>query len=293
MPDFMTENPEDDVLDAVLGAYPLRARITDDARYCGRWRDHEPHRDQAWVHLIDQGDCRIEAACLEQPLDLHSGDLIMFPHGHAHELHNAPEADRDSAVTMLCGEFNFAGGARNPLLDSLPTCILIRADSAGTGLRRLARLLVEEIRSPGPGQRALLDKLGDALFTMAVRQHLRSTPTPRGLLAALADARLRPVLEALHRKPGHDWTLTELADIALLSRAAFAQRFTDTLGISPIQYLTQWRMNAALRLLRDPHLSVAAIAERLGYQSEPGFRRSFKRVHGVGPGQLRRLVSGD
>jgi AraC family transcriptional activator of mtrCDE len=283
----MTENPEEAVLDAVLGAYPLRARVTDDMRYCGRWRDADPQHDRAWVHLMDTGSCRVEATCLDQPLALGDGDLVMFPHGHAHELHSAPQAGDDSVVTMLCGEFSFAGGARNPLLDALPACIVVRADIAGDRLRRLAQLLIEEFRRPGPGQRALVDKLGDALFAMAVRHHLQAMPPARGLLAGLADARLRPSLEAMHGAPGHEWTLPELAAIACLSRAAYAQRFTDTLGISPIQYLTQWRMNEALRLLRDPSRSVAAVAQRLGYQSEAGFRRTFKRVHGIGPGQFR------
>lgn len=283
----MTENPDDAVLDAVLGAYPLRARVTDDMRYCGRWRDADPQHDRAWVHLIDRGRCLVDTDCVEGPLDLADGDLVMFPHGHAHALRSVPEAGDDSVVTLLCGEFHFVGGARNPLLDTLPACIVVRADAAHDGLRRLAQLLIEEIRRPGLGQRALLDKLADALFTMAVRHHLQAAPPARGLLAGLADPRLRPALEAMHREPGREWTLPELANLACLSRAAFAQRFADTLGTSPIQYLTQWRMNEALRLLRDPQCSVAAVAERLGYQSEAGFRRTFKRVHGIGPGQFR------
>ncbi|HEY0975142.1 MAG TPA: AraC family transcriptional regulator [Solimonas sp.] len=283
----MTENPDPAILDTVLGAYPLHARITDDARYCGRWRDAEPQHDRAWVHLMDEGRCRIEAPSLAQPLNLGDGDLVMFPHGHAHTLRSDPDAAPDSVVTMICGEFQFAGGARNPLVDALPTCLVVRATECGDTLRRLAHLLIEQTRRPGPGQRAVVDKLADALFAMAVRQHLEDHPPPRGLLVGLADPRLRPALEALHREPGRDWSLPALADLALLSRAAFAQRFTDTIGQSPMQYLTQWRMNEALRLLRDPRQSVASIAEQLGYESEAGFRRTFKRVHGIGPGHYR------
>jgi AraC family transcriptional regulator, activator of mtrCDE len=80
-------------------------------------------------------------------------------------------------------------------------------------VRRLAHLPIDEIGRPGPGQRALLDNLADALFTMAVRHHLQSAPVPRGLLAALADSRLRPVVNAIHEQPGRDWTLGALAQI--------------------------------------------------------------------------------
>ncbi len=70
----------------------------------------------------------------------------------------------------------------------------------------------------------------------------------------------------------------------------FAQRFVDVMGVSPYQYLTDWRMAEAGRLLADPAQSVAAVAERLGYQTEAAFRRAFKKVHGYGPGQVRRAA---
>jgi AraC family transcriptional regulator, activator of mtrCDE len=283
----MTENPDDGVLDAVLGAYPLRARVTDDVQRCGSWHEAEPQRGRAWVHLMDRGRCEVAADCLDSTVALCEGDLAMFPHGHAHTLRSLPGSKEDSAVRMLCGEFSFVSGSRNPLLDTLPDFLVVRGAEAGDSVRRLAQLLIEEIGRPGPGQRALLDKLADALFTMAVRHHLQSAPVQRGLLAALADSRLRPVLDAIHDRPGHDWTLEALAQIACLSRTAFAQRFRDTLGSGPIHYLTQWRMHRAIELLRDPRLSVAAVAERLGYRTEAAFRRSFKRVHGAGPGRFR------
>ena len=73
-----------------------------------------------------------------------------------------------------------------------------------------------------------------------------------------------------------------------MSRTAFAVHFSEQLGVSPIQYLTEWRVAEARRLLQDRRLSVATIAERLGYQSEAAFRRTYKRIEGVGPGQTRR-----
>jgi len=92
----------------------------------------------------------------------------------------------------------------------------------------------------------------------------------------------------MHAKPGHEWTVASLADIANMSRTAFAKHFGDVLGTGPIEYLTQWRMIEAQRLLAEPRMSVALVADRLGYQTESAFRRAFKRVTGVGPGQVRR-----
>lgn len=80
-----------------------------------------------------------------------------------------------------------------------------------------------------------------------------------------------------------------MADKALLSRAAFAQRFHDVLGEPPMRYLAQWRMAVALQRLREGPHSVAQIAGELGFETEAAFRRAFKRVHGFGPGAARRL----
>lgn len=280
----MSESPEDRILDSVLSAYQLRARVTDDANYCGHWRDAEPQVDTCTFHLIDRGECRVESACLPQPATLKAGDLIVFPHGSAHLL-SATSADY---TTMLCGQFDFVCGQKNPLLDSLPNCIIVREAEAGTAFRRIAELLTEEFRNTRFGSRAVTDKLADGLFVMTVRHHLSVSQDRRGLLGALSDPKLQRAVNAMHHFPGRDWTVASLADEACMSRTAFAEHFTQLLGVSPIQYLTRWRMMEALKLLNDSRLSVSTIAERLGYQTEAAFRRGFKRIHGYGPGQVRR-----
>jgi AraC-like DNA-binding protein len=79
-----------------------------------------------------------------------------------------------------------------------------------------------------------------------------------------------------------------LAAEAGMSRTAFAERFAELLGQSPMQYVTTWRMHLADGMLKARVSSVAQIAERLGYQTEAAFRRAFARVRGVGPGEVRR-----
>src|SRR3546814_10205706 len=84
-----------------------------------------------------------------------------------------------------------------------------------------------------------------------------------------------------------EWTIQSMAQTAGMSRTAFAELFTQTVGQPPIQYLAQWRATEARRLLKNRRFSVAAIAEMMGYRSEAAFRRFFKRVEGVGPGKVR------
>lgn len=290
----MSERTDDALLDGILAAYQLHARITDNMRYCGRWRDWDPQAPPgtAWFHLLDQGSCWLEIEGVEPPVQLNSGDLVVLPRGTAHTLTPVEEPDgtvrADSFTTMLCGEFSFESATGNPVMDGLPDLMHVRGAESGDAYRRLAELLVQEAGHRGFGTQAVTDKLADALFVMALRQYLAGAASRRGLFAALADQRLKRALDAIHNHPGKDWTVASLAEVACLSRTAFAERFAEVLEETPYQYLTRWRMAQALKLLRDPRLSVAHVAERLGYQTEAAFRRSFKRVHGYGPGSVRR-----
>ena len=290
----MSERTDDALLDTILAAYQLRARITDNMRYCGRWRDWDPQAPAgtAWLHLMDQGSCWMKLEGVDEPVLLRAGDLVVLPRGTAHVLTPTEESMKgDGYTTMLCGELEFESASGNPVLAGLPDLVLIHGASTGDAFRCLAELLVQEANRGGFGSQAVMDKLADALFVMALRQHLLSADSRRGLFAAMADARMRRVLDAMHRAPGRAWTVASLAEVALMSRTAFAERFAEVLEETPYQYLTRWRMAQALKLLRDPRLSVAHVAERLGYQTEAAFRRSFKRVHGYGPGSVRRRAA--
>jgi AraC family transcriptional regulator, activator of mtrCDE len=73
-----------------------------------------------------------------------------------------------------------------------------------------------------------------------------------------------------------------------MSRSAFSARFTELVGLPPLQYVTQWRMTEAARRLREGEESVASVAEEVGYANAAAFMKAFSRVHGVGPGAYRR-----
>ncbi|WP_293372736.1 AraC family transcriptional regulator [Nevskia sp.] len=279
---------------AVLGAHQLRAYISDNPHYCGSFAEPERACAHGMFHLIDEGSCVVDFARGAGSIDLNSGDLVMFPHGSAHTLRSPPDGNAGPAAnrftSILCGEFEFATGRRNPILDALPDWIVVREEESHQQFRHLARLMAHEARQESFGRQLVLDKLADALFVMALRHHIASATERRGLIAALIDPRMARVLEAMHAEPGRQWTVAMLAELAHQSRTAFAQHFNEVLGVSPYQYLTEWRMAEALRLLADPKSSAATIAEKLGYQTEAAFRRAFKKIHGYGPGRARRAA---
>ncbi|MBS0217219.1 MAG: AraC family transcriptional regulator [Proteobacteria bacterium] len=282
----------DSVLETVLGAYRVRVEITANVSYCGPWFEQEPATPHGQFHLVTAGGCWINEETLQQPLWLERGDLVVFPGGCRHMLsagpdpHHPPASDAPD-TSMLCGDLDFHGGSGNPIFTALPSCFVIRSEESGPAFRQLAELLANNSRDTRWGRQVVQNKLADSLFAMAVCEYVRRAEQPRGLLAALVDARLSKALAAVHMRPGEDWTIQGMAHVAGMSRTSFAELFTQVVGVPPIQYLAQWRATEARRLLRNRRFSVATVAEMLGYRSEAAFRRFFKRLEGVGPGRVR------
>lgn len=287
-PEFMSERTDDQLLESLLAASRVRARILHQVQYCGRWHGSDPQAPPgtAWFHLLDRGGCEVLVEGLPG-LRMNAGDFVMITHGTAHRLRTA-EGVPEGFASLLCGEFCFEPPSGARLLHGLPQVIRVPVSAGGERFRQLCALLIEEAGQHRFGRQAVMDRLADALFVMALRYQLDTVPADRGVFAALADPRLRGALLAIHTEPGQAWTVATLAERVHLSRTAFAERFQEVMGEAPIQYLTRWRMTQALTLLRDPRASVAQVGSRLGYATEAAFRRSFARVHGFGPGAYRK-----
>ena len=135
----------------------------------------------------------------------------------------------------------------------------------------------------------MLTRLVEVLLIEA----LRSTPgeeAPPGLLRGLADARLAPAIRQMHGQLARSWTVAQLAKAAALSRSAFFERFTRTVGLPPMEYLLAWRMAVAKDLLRRDDLGVAEVAERVGYGSASTFSTAFSRHVGLPPSRYAATV---
>jgi AraC-like DNA-binding protein len=107
-------------------------------------------------------------------------------------------------------------------------------------------------------------------------------------IAALHDRQIGKAMSLMHRKPERDWRVEILAREIGMSRSGFSARFTALVGESVLHYLTGLRMQLAHRELRETADTLAKIAGRVGYQSEPAFNRAFKRVMGMPPGAVRK-----
>ena len=296
--DFISEAPDTDLLSDVLQTLRLRGHIFKQGSYCGEWALDATGASGTIFHLIGRGQAWVHHEGEGEPLIVRGGDLVMFPHAGWHQLSGTPQRQPGMCsggtgegpfTTVLCARADFEAGGVNPVLQALPPVIVVRSEDRDTSaeLHALARLMLVEYEAGAAGRRGVLDRLAEAMFVLVLRHYMTRAPELKGFLAALKDERVARALAALHRKPGDDWRVDTLAREAGMSRTVFAERFTALLGRTPMQYLAAWRMHLADEMLRS-RSSVAQVADRLGYQTETAFRRAFKRVRGVGPGDVRR-----
>jgi len=168
----------------------------------------------------------------------------------------------------------------------------VRGSNAGAWLEASVRYALAEARSPRPGGAGVLAKLSEVLFIEVLRLYTNEQREGRtGWLAGLGDRIVGAALNALHKEPARAWSLEELARAAGTSRSVLAERFGQLVGVSPMQYLTQWRMMLAANLLCRSNIPLARVAEDVGYQTDTAFSRAFRREFGAPPATWRRNQS--
>jgi len=212
-----------------------------------------------------------------------NGPQVMGPKG----------ADIESAdsfqTSLVCGFIGCDTRPFNPLIATLPRLLHLPASGNSAFSEQFIKLAATESARRSPGGEALLERMSEMLFVDAVRQYVDTLPeSSKGWLAGLRDRCVGRALALLHERPAAQWNIDELSKQVGLSRSALHERFVEFIGLPPVQYLTNWRMQLASRLLRDTQSSVASIALEVGYDSEPSFARAFKRLVGMPPATWRR-----
>lgn len=217
-----------------------------------------------------------------------AGELIQTPHalGVGRIVHGGGGA----RTRMVCG---FLGGNAqiHPLLTHLPAIMTIDLSSLPSGdwMGRTFSYAAQTLAEGDPGAATIMGKTSELLFVEVVRRYVTALPPSQtGWLAGLRDPAVGRALSLLHARLDDEWTTESLAREVNLSRSSFADRFKSLIGVPPMRYLTDWRMQVAMQKLRETRQTIAQIAFAVGYESEAAFTRAFRREAGQPPAAWRR-----
>lgn len=303
-------------LDSLLRSLRLQSQLQNRVVLNEPWGVAFPARRRGGTfHFIEEGNSILNVAGEAIPMTKGDFVLVLWEGGHSVQdvmgteptdvVKLVAEANLlcESGLTLqfggdgpltsvISGKFTFEDADTHPLWRSLPPYILLKGSEGRSvdWLETTLNFLADEATSVRPGVTAILDRLCDVLFIQTLRGWVQRDEAVQGWPAAVRDPAMDQVLDLIHRQPAEAWTLASLADRVAMSRSSFAERFRRLLGESPMVYLARWRMHQAAGLLREGRDPVAAIAERVGYESEAAFAKAFKREVGVSPGAYRRSL---
>ena len=263
--------------------------------------------------MISRGNCWLSVKGMPDAVPLTGGDCFLLAPASTYALRDNPRTRARSfceaapkqgsnvihyggggvPTTIISGWFSFSPMSVKPLQRLLPELILVKADQAQTlALHATLQLLASEMAEPAPGSEVMVNRLADILFIQCVRAHIASSSEgcKSGWLRAIFDPRIGAAFKAMHERVEHLWTVEALAAAAGMSRSAFALRFKELLGETPLEYLTNWRMYKATGLLQKDDRKLFEVAKSVGYDSDAAFSKAFKRVLGMAPKEYRRTV---
>lgn len=263
-------------------------------------------------YAVISGQCWLSVEGTPDPVALTAGDCFILPRGLpfclASDLTLTPvdfysllsglrngrtfARNGSGGCYLAGGHFLLSGGQAGMLLGFLPPVVHIRKESDKVAMRWSLERMMQELRDPQPGGSLIAQQLAYMMLVQALRLHLEEgLKGGVGWLFALADKQMRTAITCMHDDPAHRWTLQELAEHVGMSRSIFALRFKETVGATPMEYLTRWRMLLAADKLTSSADSISMISLSLGYESESSFSKAFRRIMGCSPRQYSRAGS--
>ena len=304
-----------DILGEVLYSLRFEGALYSKSELTSPWGiDMPPMEDKIMFHILTKGECWLHIKDHED-IHLTSGDIVLLPRGEGHQIacdqSSVHKPFFDIPVTQISDRFEqikYGGGGTQTsltcgvlglfnltarkLASQLPPLIHVKNEDSDlpTSLCTLIKLMEKEAETLRAGGEAVLSSLADIIVIQVIRHWIEHAPEAnQGWLGGMKDPQIGKALALMHDSPGVTWTLERLAQQIGMSRSGFSARFSEVMGISAKQYLTEWRMEMArLKIMHSP-VSLIELAEEFGYNSEAAFSRAYKRVFGVPPLRKRRL----
>lgn len=311
-----------DPLADIIRSIRLVGGIFVDAHFTAPWAVHaqmtpdechltssEPVQIIAY-HVILEGT--LLASVGGQTIEVRAGEAVLFPRNDMHVLGSEVGLPSCRARTLIdpvrtghVGHISYGGGGEpvhlvcgflasetlyNPMIASLPAMLKLDVSKGASRdwVEASVRFAADELAKGRLASSSLISKLSELLLIEAVRGYASTLGGQEaGWLKGLTDPQIGRALALIHQDPAAPWSAEALAKEVALSRSAFFDRFTALVGMSPIRYLTSWRLQTAKLTLHETRTTIAQLAHSVGYESEEAFSRAFKREFGLAPAHWR------
>lgn len=298
------------LLEQLFENLTVRVEAFATCRVATGWRLRLPGLDWVTFHFVLEGTGSVQDADGVR-VSVHRDSLVVVPPHLVHGIecgpsnrlaevsadapgnrdppdHTAGPTDADGLI-VACGRVRVAYGPSLGLFDRLDD-LLVLDFAENPQVRRVFEGLRDEQRLPNPGRGPMMSALMNQALVHVFR-HLCDHPDCRlPWLQALEDPDLARVIDRILEAPEADHSVGSLARVAYMSRAAFARRFHQAFGRTPIQYVRDVRLRRGARLLcQEPLLTVETVARRTGFGSRSGFSRAFSDFFGRSPSAFRNL----
>ena len=197
----------------------------------------------------------------------------------------AGDGSRDTL--MVCGTIATPRGSALGLFDLLRDPLVEDLSSSGAH-RQVFDLMLAEVASPSLGMQAMTEALMRQCLILLLRRHLpRDDGIGSPLFTALQHPRLARAVVSVLENPAAPHSVESLASRAGMSRASFAEHFSQAFQQGPIEFVQKARLGIAARLLATTDLPVKVIAGSIGYASRSYFSRAFRAAYGTDPSTFR------
>jgi AraC-like DNA-binding protein len=266
-----------DRLSPFFARFALSARVFYSGRLCGISGDHESEQ-AGHLHVLRRGKLTVLRA-QGRNIVVTEPSVLFYPRPCPHRF----QADQKAGAEIVCATIEFGAGMLNPLVRALPEVLIVPL-RAVPELASVAEMLFTEAFGEEPGRQAAVDRLAEYFLVLLLRAAMAARLVDSGVLLGLADSRLAAAITAIHQRPKHPWSLAELAKTAGMSRARFAAHFRSVVGVTPFDYLTDWRIGVAQGLLKQGE-PLKLVAPSVGFQSSTALSRAFSQRVGLSPTQ--------
>ena len=157
-------------------------------------------------------------------------------------------------------------------------------------IQQMGLALKTELELGGSDSHLYAEAMSTALAVHLLRRYSSKKQEIREYRGGLPKYKLRQVLSYIDNHLNQKLALAELAALVPMSSHYFASLFKESMGISPYQYITKCRVEKAKQLLAKTDLSIVAICQEVGFESQSHFTRVFRQHAKTTPNTYRKAL---